>query len=261
MTSVHVIKIGGAVINDTGLLQSLLKGLAALPEPFVLVHGGGRKVDEWLLKTGMKPNMIDGRRITDGPTLELAVMNYAGLLNKQIVSYLQSCQQNALGLTGADLNCIRAHRRVHPEIDYGFVGDIDYVDGKVFSDLCHRGVTPVCCAITHDQEGQLLNTNADTIACEISIALSGLTKTHLWYGFEKEGVMVDIDDPSSLVKELTPERYQSMTADGTIHTGMKPKLHNCFRALEAGVESVHICNASQLTNIPVASGTQIMASL
>ena len=177
-----------------------------------------------------------------------------------MVAQLQAAGKNALGLTGADLNCISAHKRIHPSIDFGFVGDIDHVDGDVFYKLCQDGLTPVCCAITHDGKGQLLNTNADTIACEIAIALAKKTQTQLWYAFEKPGVMSDIDHPDSLIKTLTADLYQEMLAHGTIHSGMKPKLHNCFTALHAGVQSVHICHSDSLRSIPVSNGTKVTLS-
>lgn len=260
MQTIHVIKIGGALINNNPILLSLLKDLAKIKAPFVLVHGGGRQVDEWLEKLGLKPNMVDGRRITDKYTLDLAVMNYAGLLNKRIVAQLQAAGRNALGLTGADMNSITAHQRVHPDIDFGYVGDIDSVDGEVFYSLCQNGITPVCCAITHDMQGQLLNTNADTIACEVAIALAKKSSTQLWYAFEKPGVLRDVEDPNSAIGTLTAELYAEMLENGSIHTGMKPKLHNCFKALESGVDSVNICHANGLRSIPNSSGTQVTLS-
>lgn len=257
MKNLHVIKVGGAVINDPLQLDHLLKGISRLAEPFILVHGGGRKVNEWLRKLDLQVNMVDGRRITDGPTLELAVMNYAGSLNKQIVSTLQRYGNNACGLSGADMDCIRAVKRVHPTIDFGYVGDVVHINHKSFSMLIDHNITPVCCAITHDGKGQLLNTNADTIASEISRALAPFYNVNLWFGFEKVGVLEDVNDESSVVKHLTQESYLKMLADEKIHDGMKPKLHNCISALESGVQTVHICNVEGLLGIPKSAGTKI----
>ncbi|NND08158.1 MAG: acetylglutamate kinase [Saprospiraceae bacterium] len=260
MDIIHVIKIGGAVVNYAAQLQGFLKTLAQQQTTFILVHGGGRKVNEWLEKIGQKPNMVDGRRITDGQTLELAVMNYAGLLNKQIVARLQSHGRTALGLSGADLGCIQASKRTHPTIDYGYVGDIKKVNGEVFTDLCHRNIVPVCCAITCDTQGQLLNTNADTIASEVAIAVANTHQVKLWYAFEKQGVLLDVEDPSSLVPSLTKGRYSAWVAQGKIHSGMIPKLDNCFRALDKGVSEVNIAHVEAFHNFPHQLGTNIIAS-
>ncbi len=257
MKNLHVIKVGGAVINDPLQLDHLLKGISGLTEPFILVHGGGRKVNEWLRKLDIQVNMVDGRRITDGPTLELAVMNYAGSLSKQIVATLQRYGKNACGLSGADMDCIRAVKRSHPTIDFGYVGDVVHINHTSFTMLIDHQITPVCCAITHDGKGQLLNTNADTIASEISKALSPFYDVNLWFGFEKVGVLEDVNDETSVVKHLTKERYQKMLANGKIHDGMKPKLQNCMSALEAGVHTVHICNVEGLLQIPKSAGTKI----
>ncbi len=258
MDTIHIIKIGGAVVNDKSQLNGLLQDLAEKQLSFILVHGGGRKVNEWLHKIGMQPHMVDGRRVTDAATLELAVMNYAGSLNKGIVAKLQSLGVNALGLTGADLNCIRATKRQHPTVDFGFVGDVTHANGQVFWDLCHAGITPVCCAITHDQEGQLLNTNADTIACEIAIALSGFVAVNLWYAFEIAGVLQDLEDPKSLIPVLSKDTYQRLASQGIINSGMIPKLDNCFHALAGGVLAVTICDVKALEALPHASGTSII---
>lgn len=260
MDTIHVIKIGGAVINDAAQLQAFLADLAQHQSAFILVHGGGRKVNEWLAKIGRKPNMVEGRRITDAQTLELAVMNYAGLLNKQIVAGLQTHGLTALGLSGADLGCIQASKRTHPTIDYGYVGDIEKVKGEVFVDLCTREIVPVCCAITCDAQGQLLNTNADTIASEIAIAVAAYHQVKLWYVFEKQGVLLDLDDPSSIVPSLTKERYTQWVEEGKIHSGMIPKLDNCFRALDKGVAVVNISHVEAFHHFPHTLGTNIVTS-
>lgn len=257
MKNLHVIKVGGAVINDPLQMDHLLEGISGLREPFVLVHGGGRKVNEWLRKLDLQVNMVEGRRITDAPTLDLAVMNYAGLLNKQIVATLLRYGKNACGLSGADMDCIRAVKRSHPTIDFGYVGDVVHINHRSFKMLIDHKIAPVCCAITHDGKGQLLNTNADTIASEISKALAPFYHVNLWFGFEKEGVLEDINDETSVVRHLNKKKYLAMLADGKIHDGMKPKLHNCMSALEAGVGTVHICDTEGIIGIPESAGTKI----
>lgn len=187
MQDLHVIKIGGNVLKNTAALEKTLTELAGLKLPFILVHGGGRHVDQWLERLGTKSTIIDGRRITDALSLELAIMNYAGLINKQVVASLQAHGKNALGLSGADLHVLTATKRNHPSIDYGFVGDVQEVNTNAFQWLLSSDVTPVCCAITMDKSGQLLNTNADTIAAAIAMALADLYRVTLWYCFEKEG--------------------------------------------------------------------------
>ena len=166
----------------------------------------------------------------------------------------------ALGLSGADLGCIQAAKRAHATIDYGFVGDVKRVKGEVFIDLCQRKIVPVCCAITCDAQGQLLNTNADTIASEIAIAVAKTHQVKLWYAFEKQGVLLDVEDPSSLVSSLTKERYTAWVAQGKIHSGMIPKLDNCFRALDKGVSVVNIAHVDAFHKFPHQLGTNIITS-
>ncbi len=257
MKVLHIIKIGGAVINDQEMLTNCLDDLAALQMPYILVHGGGRDVDLWLEKIGHKIQKHEGRRITDDLTLELAVMSYAGWVNKKIVSGLQARGKNCLGLTGADLDCIRAIKRPSGEIDYGWVGDVKYLKARVFAMLLKEEITPVCCAITHDGKGNLLNTNADTIASLLAAELSSLFATTLWYAFEKPGVLNDVDDPSSLVAQIDQATYQEMVANGKIHSGMQPKLTNAFAALKGGAESVHIFSVTDINQIPEVTGTKI----
>lgn len=258
MQDIHVIKIGGNVIQDRETLAETLSHIANLDGPLVLVHGGGKHVTEWMQRLGAKVSMVDGRRITDALSLQLAVMNYAGLINKEIVSLLQKNGRNALGLSGADLNIIRAKKRVHPTIDFGFVGDVESINAPIFHWLLEKGILPVCCAITHDEQGQLLNTNADTIATEIAIAMGHLYNVHLWYCFEKKGVLTNLEDEDSVVNLMTESTYQDMLDTGQIHTGMKPKLENCMRAVKGGVKAVYITNGLGIKNIPADSGTKIM---
>lgn len=260
MQELHVIKIGGNVLKNEAALKKTLADMACLDLPFILVHGGGRQVDQWLERLGTKSTMIDGRRITDALSLELAIMNYAGLINKQLVAALQARGKNALGLSGADLKSLTATKRKHPTIDYGYVGDIESVNTKAFDWLIQSDVTPVCCAITVDNSGQLLNTNADTIAAAIAMALAKTYQVNLWYCFEKKGVLENADDDDSLVAHLTREKYESMRANEQIHTGMLPKLKNCFEALDKGVHAVYITNQDGLSKLPNSSGTKVSES-
>ncbi len=257
MQPLHVIKIGGAVIDEPGRLQDCLDGLSQLTTPFILVHGGGRHVDQWLTRIGHEIRMVHGRRITDDVTLELAVMAYAGWINKTIVSGLQARGKASLGLSGADLDSIRAHKRIHSEIDFGWVGDIDEIKGEVYHDLITRSITPVCCALTHDGHGQLLNTNADTIASRLAAAMSDAYDVTLWYAFEKRGVLFDVSDRNSLIPEMNQNEYNDLLQENRIHSGMKPKLDNCFSALHAGVKVVYILSSNDIGNIPEASGTKV----
>jgi len=258
MQDIHIIKIGGNIIQDQETLSETLGHIAKLNGHLVLVHGGGKHVTEWMKKLGAEVTMVDGRRITDALSLQLAVMNYAGLINKEIVALLQKNGKNALGLSGADLNAIQAKKRVHPTIDFGFVGDVESVNAPVFHWLIEKDVLPVCCAITHDQNGQLLNTNADTIAAEIAIAMEDLYNVHLWFCFEKKGVLSNLEDEDSVVSIMNESIYQKMLNAGQIHTGMKPKLENCLRAVKHGVKAVYITNAEGIKNIPTDSGTKII---
>ncbi|MCC8112845.1 MAG: acetylglutamate kinase [Bacteroidales bacterium] len=238
--NIQVWKIGGAVIDDPEALRAFLAEFAAMPGPKVLVHGGGRAATALSKRLGIETKMIEGRRVTDAATLDIATMVYAGLANKQIVAQLQALGCNAIGLCGADANAIKAHKRPAEPIDYGFVGDIDSVNAPMLKHLTDAGIVPVLCAITHDGNGQLLNTNADSVAQSVATAMAQLTDVELCYSFEQLGVMRDIADPASLIKEITPALYAQLKADGTISGGMIPKLDNAFRAISAGVKSVTI---------------------
>jgi len=233
-----IIKIGGNVINNSEQLDRFLKDFAALKTQKILVHGGGRKATEMADAMGLEPKMIGGRRITDEANLEVVTMVYAGLLNKNIVSKLQAFDCNALGLSGADANVIQAHKRIVKEIDYGFAGDIDLVDNKTVSLFLEAGITPVFSAITHNKNGQLLNTNADTIAAELAKALSNHYEVELIYCFEKNGVLRDVEDDSSVIEMINTKVYKALKKDGIIHEGMLPKMHNCFDSLQHGVDKV-----------------------
>ena len=238
-----IIKIGGQVINEHERLVSFLSAFAKLEGPKILVHGGGRKATELSKKLGIPTTMIAGRRVTDAATLDVATMVYAGLVNKNITALLQKMGTQALGLSGADLNSIQSHKRTNHEVDYGFVGDIDIVNGSMINQLLQLGIVPVFCALTHDKKGQLLNTNADTIASNLSIALGSFFDTELFYCFEKEGVLADPDDDDSVIKELTSDLYLQYKTEGIISAGMIAKLDNAFLALRQSVSRVIICSA------------------
>ena len=257
MKPLHIIKIGGAVINDAQKFRECLDGIAQISEPCLIVHGGGRTVDAWLTKINHPIHMHDGRRITDDVTLEIAVMAYAGLTNKQIVSGLQARNVNGIGLTGADADAILATKRKPNPIDFGWVGDIQKVNHSIFEGLIEMQLTPVCCALTHDGQGQLLNTNADTIASAIAGSLSQRYDVQLWFAFDKKGVLMDVNDESSVLSRLTKASYAQLLVAGKIHDGMKPKLTNAFHALDHGVRSVHIFSSHMIGEIPHDQGTKI----
>ncbi|MCB0689313.1 MAG: acetylglutamate kinase [Saprospiraceae bacterium] len=260
MKELHIIKIGGNVLKDELTLSRTISDIAQLKQPLLMVHGGGKHVDQWMQRIGAEVKMVDGRRITDAVSLELAVMNYAGLINKHLVALFESQNRLALGMSGADLHCIRSVKRNHPTIDYGFVGDVVEINDEAFDWLIQKNIIPVCCAITADRSGQLLNTNADTIAAEIAIAMSKRYKVSLWYCFEKKGVLRNVADENSLVEKLDARLYAEMLAQNLIHTGMKPKLENCFNALTKGVQQIFITDSNGIKNIPHPSGTQITRS-
>ena len=222
-----IVKIGGNVINDEIALSSFLKGFAAIGGPKILVHGGGKKATEVSSAVGLQPQMINGRRVTDAATVEVVTMVYAGLLNKKIVAQLQQFNCNALGLSGADANCILAHKREVKDVDYGFAGDVDAINSEIIDVLLQQNVTPVFCAITHDKNGQLLNTNADTIASEVAIGMSKLYQTELNFVFELKGVLSTIENKNSVITEINSEKYEQLVAKGIIAYGMIPKMHNC----------------------------------
>lgn len=248
MKSISVIKVGGAVVEDPAQLSILLDQFCSVSGPKVLVHGGGRSATKLAAQLGIESKMVGGRRITDEEMLRVVTMVYGGLVNKNIVAQLQARGVNALGLTGADLNLIRAHRRpITPEgIDFGFVGDVDSADGARLLELLQTGVVPVIAPLTHDGQGNMLNINADTMAQTVATAIAGAAACTLTYCFELPGVMGNPDDPATLIPLITEQDFQRLVADGTISGGMIPKLENAFAAIRAGVTCVRITNISNL---------------
>ncbi|WP_185855293.1 acetylglutamate kinase [Blattabacterium cuenoti] len=250
---IHIVKIGGNLINKENLLHSSLKYFCKLRGYKILIHGGGRKADEISNKMGIQKNIVQGRRITDKETLDLVVMTYAGILNKNIVALLQYYKCNALGLCGADGNCVQSFIRKETNIDYGYVGDIDIkgenINAFLIKFLLRNHITPVFCSITHNGLGQLLNTNADTIASNIAISLANECKVELHFCFEKKGVLRDIKDNESYFHEINFHLFKKMKKNHIIKDGMIPKLENAFFALQNGVSKVSIGLPENLNNV------------
>lgn len=237
---VAILKIGGNIIDNPTELSQFLSDFSKIEGYKVLVHGGGKSATKMAESIGLVPQMIDGRRITDAAMLDVAVMIYAGQINKSIVAQLQANNTNAMGFSGADGNLIQSDKRNHPKINYGFVGDVKKVNTKLLETLLSNGIIPVFCAITHDGKGQLLNTNADTIASELAIALSEVFEVTLNYCFEKPGVLYDAEDDSSVILTINQELYSKLKSEKAIHSGMIPKLDNCFNSLSKGVQKIKI---------------------
>lgn len=246
MKKLNIIKLGGHVINQPEVLSEVLADFAALKGRKILVHGGGRKASQVLQSMGIEPKMINGRRITDESTLEVVTMVYAGLINKNMVAELQSLDCMAIGMTGADLNSIQARKRMVKEIDYGFAGDVDKVNVEAIQALIEARFSPVFCSITHDKKGQLLNTNADTIAATLAVAMSKYYKVSLKFCFEKDGVLLDVNDESSVIHQLSTKKYKKYKDEKKIFDGMIPKIDNAFDALNNGVQEVLICSTKSL---------------
>lgn len=257
MQSLNVIKIGGKILNQPKVLDSFLDQLVQLNGPKILVHGGGNMASDLCKKLNIPVQMVRGRRVTDESTLEVAVMVYS-LLNKKVVAQLQARSCNAIGLSGADLNIIPAHKRTHATIDFGFVGDFnpDAINTHFLRRLLDEEVIPVFPAITHDTNGQLLNTNADTIAASLGVALSKYYKVALTYCFDQPGVLEQVDDASSWVTTLSRSKFAELKQTGAIHDGMLPKLNTAFGALRKNVNTVFIKHAKNLTN---NQGTQLIS--
>ncbi|SFU37884.1 N-acetylglutamate kinase [Pustulibacterium marinum] len=252
-----VIKIGGNIIENETALEAFLTDFATIEGPKILVHGGGKLATQLAEKLGIETQMVEGRRITDAETLKVIIMVYGGFANKTIVAKLQAKDCNAIGLSGADGNAITAVKRPVKTIDYGFVGDIESVNSKTISALLESGLTPVFCAISHDGNGQLFNTNADTIASTIATGMSSLYDVALYYCFEKNGVMKDINDDDSVIEHINAENYQKLLDDKIIIDGMIPKLHNAFEALKQNVSKVCIGNTKMILEKEGAKHTTI----
>ena len=253
---VNIIKVGGAVVEDAASLDNLLTQFAAMPGAKVLVHGGGRSATKIAANLGIESKMVGGRRITDAQMLQVVTMVYAGLVNKNIVAGLQAKGVNALGLTGADMDVLRSHKRplkkmvmddgTEQMVDFGFVGDVDQCDGRMLATLIGEGVVPVMAPLTHDKQGHLLNTNADTIAGETAKALAPYYDVTLIYSFEHAGVLTDPDDEASVIPHITAESFEQLKADGTVSGGMIPKIENALEAVKAGVKQVIITKADAI---------------
>ncbi len=249
MKRLFVIKIGGNIVDNESKLAQFVSDLTAIDGQVILVHGGGKIATSIAEKMGVEQTMVNGRRITDASTLEIVTMVYAGLINKNIVALLQANGCNALGLSGADGNAILSHKRAVGLLDYGYVGDVDMVNAKVIDALLHVGLVPVFSAITHDGKGQLLNTNADTVAQEIATSMSGHYKTTLVYCFEKEGVLLDVEDDATVIPHLSSDYYEELKAESKIFAGMIPKLDNAFSAVARGIDGVIIGKAEKIKEL------------
>ena len=255
MEKLTVIKVGGKIVEEEATLSRLLDDFAAIQGYKALVHGGGRSATKLAARLGIESRMVNGRRITDADMLQIVTMVYGGLVNKNIVAGLQARGVNALGLTGADMNVMHSAKRpVKDGVDYGFVGDVKQVDGSLLGDLIGRGVVPVMAPLTHDGEGHILNTNADTIAGETAKGLASRFNVTLVYCFEKKGVLRDENDEDSVIPVIKPADFRQYVADGTIQGGMIPKLENAFEALNAGVAEVVITSAAAIG----CGGTRIL---
>lgn len=247
--NLYVIKIGGNIVDNAALLSQCLHAFTLVKGQAILVHGGGKLATQLASSLGVKQTMVDGRRVTDAETLKIVTMVYAGYINKNIVAQLQSMGVNAMGLTGVDGNLIRAHKRTAVSIDYGFVGDIDKVNVAQIENLLAQNLKLIIAPITHDGKGQLLNTNADTIAQSIATALSAAYQVHLIYGFEKEGVLLDVNNPSSVIAKIDKPSYAKLKEEQKIFEGMVPKIDNAFLALDGGVQSVIIGKAEKMNEL------------
>ncbi|MBS1639075.1 MAG: acetylglutamate kinase [Bacteroidetes bacterium] len=258
--ALFIIKIGGNIIDDENKLASFIQSFIAIQGNKILIHGGGKLATKLAKELNVEQQMIDGRRITDSETLKIVTMVYAGYINKNIVAKLQSHNCNAVGLTGADGNIIKAHKRpLKNGIDYGYVGDVDEVNTLFIQNLLQQKIAVVLAPITVDDKGQLLNTNADTIAQETAKAMSKLYNVTLIYSFEKAGVLLDVNNESTVIKSINPEFYSQLKKEKKIFEGMIPKLDNAFEALQSGVNKVIIGKAEELQNlIDGKSGTSIM---
>ena len=244
---INIVKVGGGIIENEEDLSTFLTSFSKIPGKKILIHGGGRLATKFAAQLGIKTNMIEGRRVTDDAMLDVVTMVYGGLANKKIVAALQANNTNALGLSGADGNIIKAHKRVVKEVDYGWVGDIDEINTELILTLLDNNIVPVIAPLSHDGKGKILNTNADTIASAVASAISIKRETQLVLGFELDGVLVDPKDKTSVITKITPQLFEDYKKSGVITDGMIPKLENAFAAISAGVSAVKICNALKIS--------------
>lgn len=247
MEQLTLIKVGGKIVEEPESLSALLANFSQIEGHKVLVHGGGRSATKMATQLGIESKMINGRRVTDADTLQVVVMVYGGLVNKRIVAGLQAVGVNALGMTGADMDILRADKRPVKEVDYGFVGDVKQANGAALAQLIRGGVIPVLAPLTHDGKGNLLNTNADTIAGEAAKALAQHFEVTLVYCFEKKGVLSDENDDDSVIPTIDAALFEELVATGVVQGGMIPKLENAFDALRAGVKEVIITQADAIS--------------
>lgn len=260
MKELYIVKVGGNIIDDEAKLSHFLRSFASLKANKILVHGGGKLATRIAEALAIPQQMVDGRRITDAETLKVVTMVYAGYINKNIVAQLQSQKVPAIGLCGPDANIILAHKRENANIDYGYAGDIDEINVPALSGLLEQGLSLVIAPITHNGSGQLLNTNADTIASEVARSMSRNYKVSLIYSFEKAGVLLDVSDESSRIPSINPVYYRELKSENKIFAGMIPKLDNAFKALDQGVHEVIIGPAEELHELVSGkSGTKITA--
>lgn len=246
MEKLTIIKVGGKIVEDDASLAQLINDFAAIEGRKILVHGGGRSATKLASELGIETQMVNGRRITDSDMLRVVTMVYGGLVNKNIVAKLQACGVNALGMTGADMDIMRSHKREVKDVDYGFVGDVDACNADMLSRLIENGVVPVIAPLTHDGRGCLLNTNADTMAGETAKALAAHYDVTLIYCFEKKGVLRNADDDDSVIPSINEAEFHRLTEEGVIQGGMIPKLENAFQAIHAGVKRVIITLATAI---------------
>lgn len=254
MEKLTLVKVGGKIVEEPETLQQLLRDFSSIEGYKVLVHGGGRSATKVAAQLGIESKMVNGRRITDADMLNVVTMVYGGLVNKNIVAGLQSLGINALGLTGADMNIMRSDKRPVKDVDYGFVGDVKEVNADLLSSLIRQGIVPVLAPLTHDKQGHMLNTNADTIAGEAAKALAKYFDVTLMFCFEKKGVLRDENDDDSVIPEINREAFKEYVEAGIIQGGMIPKLENAYQAIDAGVKEVIITQASEIHK---NSGTKV----
>lgn len=246
MEKLTLVKVGGKIVEEEETLRKLLLDFSSLEGYKVLVHGGGRSATKLAAQLGIESKMVNGRRITDAAMLQVVTMVYGGLVNKNIVAGLQALQVNALGLTGADMNLMRSDKRPVAEVDYGFVGDVKEVNADLLASLIRQGIVPILAPLTHDRQGHILNTNADTIAGEAAKALAKHFEVTLMFCFEKKGVLLDENDDESVIPEIDRSSFQRYVQQGIIQGGMIPKLENAYQAIDAGVKQVIITQASEI---------------